>query len=175
MNKLKKFELSYNEAIQNIKHYSENLNQEVSVFTNYMIQTRVSAESFLPIDLKNIFDSAENFSQFLKFFEKNLISHNICFPIINGEPKVLFHSDNTKNLIEIIKKEFQYPKETEFEKIIFLKNTLEFVDEHSLYVVGNNKKIFFHQAAIYGIEQAIADLGEDYYPEWLFEYKQFIF
>lgn len=173
MNNLKKFEHSYIEAIKKIKNYSKHNNSDIALFTNYMLQIKVPSESFLPINFKHIFDCSENFANFLIFFEKSFFSKNISFPIINGEPKILFSPKDIPNLIETIQKEFQYPKETEFDRIIFLDNISKFVDEHSSYVVINNKKLFFHQAALYGIEQAIADLGEDYCPEWVLEYQQF--
>ncbi len=173
MNLLKTFEKTYIESITKIKKLLVSENKEIALICHYLLTTDASPASFLQSSYHQSFSSAESFLSFLEEIKNRIENNNeICFPVINGEPKISLTYQKNFNIQDFFPEDASIEVQSEYE-IMFLNNISDFVDNHSCYYMNSIKEYFFHYAEIYGVEYAINHYGhyKDYDTSWINEFK----
>ncbi len=170
-NLLQKIEDNHISCMQEIKKYLSSNKKDLVAITTYLLNTNSNPYHFLDKKWADQIHSSAGFLNFIQTLEKAIYySKEICFPIIDGVPKIVFQNKSNFNL-----KEYVDPnKDNEEDKqIYFLSNLQEFIYEHSCHQFQITKEYFFHHAQMYGLDKAIEEFkdNENYDTSWIQEYK----
>lgn len=171
-NLLEKIEENHLSCIKEIKKYLNSQKKDIAFLTKYLLSTELNPYVFLEKKWADNFYSSSGFLSFLQEIEKSIYySKEICFPIIDGVPKIIFKNqknfDSTKYQEEIGDTDLN-------KKIFFLEKIEDFIYEHSCHQLQIAKEHFFHQSQIYGLEKTIQEFKEkDFFDNtWIEEYNQ---
>ena len=90
-NKLSEFERSYQEALDTIKHFTEDGCPEMTGLVKWMMTTDVNPYSYLPEGWADRTTYAEGFASLLHMIHHALIDDGeITFITVNDEPRIVF-------------------------------------------------------------------------------------
>ncbi len=171
-NLLNKLEANHISSMNEIKKYLISSRKDMVSITTYLLNTDANPHDFLPKNIAESMNSAQGFLNFLQSLEKAIYySKEICFPIINGVPKIAFEN-KTKFNPEIYLQGSQNTDENQ--SIYFLSNVQEFIYEHSCHQFQITKESFFHQAQMCGLKQAVEEFKSNncFDNSWIQEYNQ---
>lgn len=171
-NLLQKLEDNHVSSMQEIKKYlSSNRKDIVSIIT-YLLNTDPNPHYFLPKQIAETINSSQGFLNFIQLLEKSIYySKDICFPVINGSPKIAFVEKDKFNVEKYLNEDQNIIQEYQ---VYFLPNIQEFIYEHSIYQFQLEKELFFHQARMSGLEEAIKEFKSNrtFDNSWIQEYNQ---
>lgn len=132
-------DIAHEEAIQYIK--KAQTCESIGRFTCWLMNTEIQYHNLFEPEYKN-FESASGLRNFLCLVEERLTYENdICFPVINGKPKLLLCSKNFVNDALI---QMYFPNEFVGNlEISFLDSIDEFIDASELYNNDRRTKSYF--------------------------------
>jgi hypothetical protein len=130
----------------------------MTTITNFLLETDANPYAIFP-DNGGYMGSAENFASLLHQIYHALVDDgDICFPVVNGEPRICFvwkHEDNIKKYV-LSKTEQQMERNygSEYE-ITFLDNVDDFISAFKAFQIADIKRCFLKDAESQGIEFAV--------------------
>lgn len=169
---LHKIEENHISCMQEIKKYLSSNKKDLVSITTYLLNTDANPYHFLEKKWAEAIHSSSGFLNFLQTLEKAIYySKEICFPVIDGVPKIVFQDKGKFNITEYL----DTTSDTDNDKqVYFLSNIQEFIYEHSCHQFQITKEHFFHHAHMYGLDKAIEEFKEkDCFDNcWIQEYNQ---
>ncbi len=171
-NLLHKIEENHISCMQEIKKYLSSNKKDLVSITTYLLNTDANPYHFLEKKWAESIHSSSGFLNFLQILEKAIYySNEICFPIVDGVPKIVLQSKKQFNINEYLDSNHDLEDDI---KVYFLSNIQEFIYEHSCYQFQVTKEHFFHHAQMYGLNKAIEEFKDkDYFDNsWTQEYTK---
>lgn len=93
MLRLKTIEQNHQDSLKTIKSFLDDESPEMRAITKLLCETDVNPYSFLPHEFANGFNTSSGFESLLHMIHHALVDDGeISFPVVNGEPRIIFVS-----------------------------------------------------------------------------------
>lgn len=93
MLRLKTIEQNHQDSLRTIKSFLDDESPEMRAITKLLCETDVNPYSFLPHEFANGFNTSAGFESLLHMIHHALVDDGeISFPVVNGEPRIIFVS-----------------------------------------------------------------------------------
>lgn len=172
MSRIAEFHKSFNEALATIEHFKTDAN--MAAITNWLLNTDASPYSIFA-DAGGRVGSAESFAGLLQCIHHALVDDgDICFPVVNGRPRICFVWQHEKNVEQYIltaqEKGFIRDFGTDYE-ITFLDNIDQFIAAYDAAHIKFIKRCFLIDARAKGVQFATKNYStyKCFDPTWVNE------
>ena len=175
MLRLKNIEENHQTDLKEIQDYLNDECEEMRAITKLLVETDVNPYRFLPNEWANGFETSSGFASLLNMIHHALVDDGeISFPIVNGEPRIIFVSrweDNYEQYaLSETKKHFMRELGNTY-NIEQCKDVFDFVDKFSTFNTNEVKRWFITESARFGIDFAVEHYSNyaKFNPDWEFD------
>ena len=131
MTKFEEFKKTFDSAISTIKSFQED--KDMKLITNWLLTTKINSYQFLTLNWKGALSTAEGVSSLLWCIHHAIVDDgDICFPVINGQPKIVFCWKGDYHLLH---ESICDGEDLDLNKVEFLSSLEEFInrtEQHEL-------------------------------------------
>lgn len=176
MNRLEVFEQNHLEHMEKIKKYLTSSEPEMMAFTKFLLETPANPYAILPEHWAGCTESSSGMRSLLNHIHHALFDDGeISFPIVNGEPKIVFVWSNEDNYADYVlnetQKHFRDTRGVTYD-ITQCQDVFDFIAKCTEYHRTDILRCFITDAAMRGITFAVNHYGSNYAafdPEWEFD------
>lgn len=176
MNRLEVFEQNHRNNMEEIKSYLTSSTPEMMAITKFLLETEANPYAFLPENWAGCVGSSSGMASLLHHIHHALHDDGeISFPIVNGEPKIVFAWANTENYADIAlnstQKHFRDMRDVTYD-IEQCQDVFDFISKCTEYHRTDLLRCFILDAAMRGITFAVTHYGSNYAnfdPDWEFD------
>lgn len=176
MNRLEVFEQNHLEHMEKIKKYLTSSEPEMMAFTKFLLETPANPYAILPEHWAGCTESSSGMRSLLNHIHHALFDDGeISFPIVNGEPKIVFvysNDDDYENYaLNWTQQHFRDTRGVTYD-IEQCQDVFDFIVKCNEYYRMDVLRCFVTDAAMRGITFAVNHYGSNYAnfdPDWEFD------
>jgi hypothetical protein len=160
--KFKKFRKSFDDAVKTIEQYTKNKNPSMQALAQWLVAWPGNGYDLFHKSAwsSSLHGSAEDFSGLLSHIHHAVVDDgDICFPVINGSPKIVFASRwDLQDNLEALK----HPSDAGFKfEVTFLGNVEEFIAARNNYDRDDARRCFVGDAVRQGFDVVLARMQKN--------------
>lgn len=163
------------ENIEDITKFLSSTKKDIKNFSKYILFNPHIGPNFLPKIWRQSFFTSSDLLSLLREIENSIYqTKNICFPIVDGEPHIVFKNKNDFDFNNDLLMDCEILKSNEDpHSIYFLKDMNDFIEHHSCWFTNKIKEHFFHHIEMYGEESAVEHFSsqKEFEKNWIQEYN----
>ena len=176
MNRLEALEQNHLEHMEKIKEYLSSSTPETMAIAKFLLKTEANPYGFLPEHWAGCTESSSGMTSLLHHIHHALHDDGeISFPIVNGEPKIVFAWANTENYdnlaLNSTQQHFRDTRGVTYD-IEQCQDVFDFIAKCTEYHRTDILRCFITDAAMRGITFAVNHYGNNYAafdPDWEFD------
>ncbi len=175
MLRLKNIEENHQNALKEIQDFLNDECPEMRAITKLLLETDVNPYGFLPKEFASGFNTSSGVASLLHVIHHALVDDGeISFPVVNGEPRIIFISRWEDNYEEYVLNETEKHFKRERGNTYIIErcgDVFDFIEKFEEYNSNEVKRWFITESARFGINVAV-ELYSRYAkfdPEWEFD------
>lgn len=176
MNRLEALEQNHLEHMEKIKKYLTSSEPEMMAIAKFLLKTEANPYAILPEHWAGCTESSSGMRSLLNHIHHALFDDGeISFPIVNGEPKIVFVWEDTPNYddyaLNSTQQHFRDTRGVTYD-IEQCQDVFDFIAKCTEYHRTDILRCFITDAAMRGITFAVNHYGNNYAafdPDWEFD------